>query len=308
MSLDASLDASLRPALDHLRGRLARGQLLLLVGAGASRWAGLPGWKELACALAAELAPALRAAVPDAAVRFRPPGPDDPLPTESWLRIGETYRRLCGEDRLRRKLAEVFATAGVDAAALPLHRELVRLSRALPALYTTNFDDLLERAFREAGEPVQVVADARDLDDWKFAERGGAFTPLFPIYKLHGTLDRPETVVLGEADYQRRLSLAAHPIDLRFASDVIGRDVLFVGYSFSDPNVRWIWSRLGDLGVQPKAWFLELGESSDLDVAWHLEHRIRRLDLRATDRTHPAELVEFLAALRERPLTPPSRR
>jgi len=64
---------------------------------------------------------------------------------------------------------------------------------------------------------------------------------------------------------------------------------------------RWaglpIWTRLEDMGVQPRAWFLELGDSSDLDIAWCRGHRIRRLDLHAGDWSRPAELVEFLAAL-----------
>ena len=40
-------------------------------------------------------------------------------------------------------------------------------------------------------------------------------------------------------------------------------EVLPVGDSFSDPNVRWIWTKLGDLGVRPVGGFLEIGASSD---------------------------------------------
>ena len=42
---------------------------------------------------------------------------------------------------------------------------------------------------------------------------------------------------------------------------------------------------------------MEVGDSSDLDIAWCRGHRIRRLDLHAGDWSRPAELVEFLAAL-----------
>ena len=58
------LSAELAPTLDHLAGRIARGDLIVLVGAGVSRWAGLPTWREVACTLARDLAPALRTAVP----------------------------------------------------------------------------------------------------------------------------------------------------------------------------------------------------------------------------------------------------
>ena len=303
--------------LEHLAGRIARGQLVVLVGAGASKWAGLPTWKEASCALARDLVPALRDAVPDASARFAPPGPDDPLSVDAYMKIGEAFRWVCGEERLERRLRSLFDASSIDASRLPLHRLLVRLADHVPAVYTTNFDDLLERAFAAAGKPFQVVAEARDLHEWRFDEIDGEYVARFPIYKLHGSLDRPHTLVLGESDFQRRQGLASHPIDLRFCSDVVGREVLLVGYSFSDPNVRWLWTKLRDLHVLPVAYFLELGRSTDLDVAYFLKDRVHRIDLHAEDRDSPAELLEFLEALLQRcgsgrraapDLTPPSRR
>jgi hypothetical protein len=317
------LSRDLEPTLDRLQGRIARGQLVVLIGAGASRWAGLPAWHEVIRALAADLAPALREAVPDADARFAPPGPDDPLSVDAYLKIAEAYRWVCGERRLEERLRELFDAGRVDAGALPLHALLVRLSHLVPAFYTTNFDDLLERAFTAHGRSHQVVAEARDLHRWRFDEVDGVFVPRFPIYKLHGSLDRPHTLVLGESDFHRREGLASHPIDLRFCSDVVGREVLLVGYSFSDPNVRWLWTKLRDLDVLPVAHFLELGASTDLDVAYFLKDRVFRIDLHARNADSPAELLEFLEALLARcegsgrraareaapsAVTPPSRR
>jgi SIR2-like protein len=305
--------------LDHLASRILHGDLIVLVGAGASRWAGLPTWKEVACVLAKELAPALRRAVPDAPLRFEPPDPDDELSTEQLVRIGEAFRFVCGEELLVERLRSLFDTSGIDPRSLPLHQLLVRLSRLVPAFYTTNFDDLLERTFVAAARPFQVVSEARDLHEWRYDELGGRFVARFPIYKLHGTLERPHTIVFGESDFQRRSDLAAHPIDLRFASDVVGRELLLLGYSFSDPNVRWLWTKLRDLAVLPPAWFLELGASTDLDVAYFIKDRVTRLDLEATDARRPRELLDFLERLLERcetavggrpapALTPPSPR
>ena len=72
------LSANLEPVLEHLAGQIRRGQLVVLVGAGASYWAGMPTWKAAICELAKDLAPALREAVPDAAFRFRRPPPTTP--------------------------------------------------------------------------------------------------------------------------------------------------------------------------------------------------------------------------------------
>lgn len=286
--------------LDRLFTRLARGQLLLLVGSGASRWAGLPSWREAVCALAEDLVPALRERVPRARARFAPPGPREPVPVEALLRIPEAHRWLRGEERLVEKLSQLFDTSRIDPADLPLHRELVRLSAFVPAIYTTNFDDLLEKAFEHAGRSFQVVAGPEDLHRWRFDEEGGRFTARFPIYKLHGTLGRPGTLVIGESDFLRRSDLAANPIDLRFCSDVMGRELLLVGYGFNDPNMRWIWTKLRDLEVPPVGWFLELGTSTDLERATMEMERMLRVDLDAGDPGRPAELLEFLGALADR--------
>jgi hypothetical protein len=285
---------------DRLFERLARGQLLVLVGAGASRWAGLPSWREAVTALAEDLVPTLQSKVPDALERFRPPAPGERVPVEALLRIPEAHRHLCGEARLVARLGELFDTSRIDPADLPLQQLLVRLSAFLPAIYTTNFDDLLERTFAWAGIPCQPVAAAEDLQDWKFEEAEGAYVPRFPIYKLHGTLGRPGSLVIGESDVLRRSDLASHPIDLRFCSDVMGRELLLVGYGFADPNMRWIWTKLRDLEVAPRGWFLELGTSTDLDRAVMEMERIVRVDLETDDPRHPPELLDFLGSLVER--------
>src|SRR5512138_1930480 len=153
---------SLAYAQSRLFDRLARGQRLLLVGAGASRWAGLPSWREAVSALADDLVPALREHVPDARERFVPPSPEDRIPVEALLRIPEAHRFLRGEARLVERLAQLFDTRDIDPAALPLQQLFVRLAPYVPALYTTNFDDLLERTFAWAGVPCQVVAGPDD--------------------------------------------------------------------------------------------------------------------------------------------------
>jgi hypothetical protein len=305
-----ALPTDLDPVLDHLAGRIARGQLVVLIGAGVSRWAGLPTWKEAMCTLAHDLVPALRVAVPDAAARFEPPSPHDPVPVDVFMKIGETFRRVCGDDRLVERLRSIFDASRIDVRRLPLHALLVQLSEHVPAFYTTNFDDLLERSFAARGKGFQVVAEAKDLDAWQYDRIGDRFVARFPIYKLHGSLDRPRTIVLGESDFQSREGLASHAIDLRFCSDVVGREVLLVGYSFSDPNVRWLWNKLRELGVLPVAHFLELGTSTDLDVAYFLEKRVHCIDLHARDRDGPRELLDFLGALLGRcgRVSPPSPR
>lgn len=118
-------------------------------------------------------------------------------------------------------------TAITDA---PILSALVSLKRCR-LYYTTNYDDFIERAFKLHGRLHQVVAIEAQM-----SVDGGAAE----IIKFHGDLDHPDKIVLTESDYERRLALRS-ALDRRFMSDLLGRVVLFVGYSFSDPNVSYLF-------------------------------------------------------------------
>jgi hypothetical protein len=65
------------------------------------------------------------------------------------------------------------------------------------------------------------------------------------IIKFHGDLDHPSEIVLTESDYEKRLSLST-ALDYRLRSDLLGRVLLFIGYSFRDPNVSYLFRLFTD--------------------------------------------------------------
>jgi len=121
------------------------------------------------------------------------------------------------------------------AAALeasPIHRELAALDKC-DVFYTTNYDDFIERAFELAGRPCSVVVSESHM--------GGRTTGgNCEVVKFHGDFSFPDRMVVTESDYQRRLSFET-PMDYRFRSDLLGRAILFLGYSFGDPNVAYLF-------------------------------------------------------------------
>jgi SIR2-like domain len=60
-------------------------------------------------------------------------------------------------------------------------------------------------------------------------------------------------MVLTESDYEERLSFNS-AMDLRLFSDLLNRTVLFIGYSFRDPNVAYLFRRIN-------SWFDKLPHS-----------------------------------------------
>lgn len=117
----------------------------------------------------------------------------------------------------------------------PIHRELAKL-RKCNLFYTTNFDDFIERAFAIHHRPYRAVAVEAEMGD------GGNSCE---IIKFHGDLNHPSEMVLSESDYEKRLSLSS-AMDYRLKGDMLGRVLLFLGYSFRDVNVSYLFRLISD--------------------------------------------------------------
>jgi hypothetical protein len=210
------------PIPEHLVQLITNRRVIPFIGAGVSAAHGLPGWTEMLERLVGEIG--------------SPVGPDeiaeacnhDPLQIAEYLflvagkQIGPLRHSLSG--MLRSDESPLRSSA---------HVELVNLGS--PQVYTTNFDELIEQTFRVLGRPVDVVALPRDV-----ARTHGDATE---VVKYHGDLRHEHTLVLTESQYYTRLEFES-PMDLKFRSDLLGRSVLFMGYSFRDINIRVIWFKL----------------------------------------------------------------
>jgi hypothetical protein len=144
----------------------------------------------------------------------------------------QLYRGAAGDARYFEFLQSQFGTDEGDAAALtPSHAELVRLP--IPELFTTNYDELIELTFKQAGVELEVSSTAQEFREHQ---------PTHPdrhLIKLHGTISRPETIVLTRDDYaasrKSRTEMFEH-----LAHEVHYVSFLFVGFSLSDPNFNVI--------------------------------------------------------------------
>jgi predicted NUDIX family phosphoesterase len=122
------------------------------------------------------------------------------------------------------------AATNDDILASPIHAELVKLDRC-SIYYTTNYDNFLERALGKSGRSTHITSSELNIGhDRTFVE----------VVKFHGDFNTPDQMVLSESQYMDRMRLES-PMDFKLRADILGRAVLFIGYSFRDPNVNYIF-------------------------------------------------------------------
>ncbi len=210
----------------ELRRLYRDGRVIPFIGAGASmavQWGSNgekhrgPSWRELV----------------DKAARLI--GADDP----ELLHMRGTDLQILEYMRIKRDTMQPLINwlhasmrpSDDDLRRSVLHRALAALSNC-QLIYTTNYDDFIERTMRLHNRAVMTIAAEHDLSQ-HLAETT-------QVVKFHGDFNRPETMVLSESDYERRMRLES-PMDLKLRSDALGRALLFIGYSFRDANVAYLF-------------------------------------------------------------------
>lgn len=198
----------------------ARGGGIVFLGAGLSMAAGYPDWNTLV--------QPLRAALPDC-----PPNASYPEVAQ-WYELGTSRARLM--QLLKRALDRP------DAKPTDVHRALVRLP--LKRIYTSNFDNLIEQTARELGLPLDVIVNGADLAQVEPDRRH--------LVKIHGDLAQVDSVTITSDDYELFASKKP-PLSNQLKADLQMYVVLFMGYSFSDDNLKLILAQARqEGGVAPR--------------------------------------------------------
>lgn len=183
----------------------------IFVGAGVSTGAGYPTWKKLLRDIGQELGV-------DA---------DDVLDLAALAQW--SVRKSAGRTRVNNVIrAEI-------APDKPIPEPLKTIAR-LPIrnIWTTNYDRLIERAFADINRPIDPISSAANL---AVRPRPGAAR----LFKMHGSIDNVNEVVIATDDYELyRLNRGAFLPLLQ--SHMTSFSMLFMGLSFTDPNVRHVLS------------------------------------------------------------------
>jgi hypothetical protein len=312
--MEAAVDAQ----LTTIAKAIADGRVVPLLGAGANlcarpsagSWAprpraGLPSGAELAAHLARNFS------YPD----------NEP---QDLARVSQFVALTAGSGPLYEELHEVLDG---DYPATPLHQFLASTPRALrekgsgpghQLIVTTNYDDVLERAFTAAGEPFAVASYVAD------GEQRGKFLHWQPdgeaividkpneyralsldeqtvILKIHGAVDRTnrdrDSYVITEdhyIDYLTRTDVSKL-VPVRLAAKLHKSHFLFLGYGLRDWNLRVILHRIwGEQRLKYRSWAIQL-HPQPIDREFWRQRDVDIIDARLEDCV--AQLEQRIAAL-----------
>jgi hypothetical protein len=151
---------------------------------------------------------------------------------EGPLDCAQLFRQTVGDANYREFLLAQFDSSRQPfTRTTPSHAALVRLD--LPLVFTTNYDELIEAAYLEAGLQLRV-----SISEAQFKARR-AEGPARHLVKLHGSIDQPDTIVLTRSDYAGARTGRREMLDF-LRSEMAETAFLFVGFSLSDPNFNLI--------------------------------------------------------------------
>jgi hypothetical protein len=203
--------------------------LVPFVGAGISRNANpdLPTWKELIEYL-------FQAAISsDSLIRDEQKELKELIGHGEYRQVAEFLKMVMPDDVFRELLNQRFDANESQPGAV--HRGLFRLKPTL--IITTNYDCMLEEPYVEMFHSYPRVITPEYPDGVAMALKGSPRnSQVTSIFKVHGTIHDPRSLVLTESDYHRLAF--QNPSYKRLLSIIfMTKTVLMLGFSFSDPDL-----------------------------------------------------------------------
>ena len=191
--------------IKNIRTAIDTNKLVVFAGSGISIDAGIPSWNELINEISSEI--------------------NIPNNEKDYLRIAQMYFNERQQKEFIEKIRSILKHKKIKHNEI--HEEIFKLNPE--HILTTNFDDLLDQVIKKESLPFSIVS--------KDAEFPYALNTNL-LVKVHGDLDNTDIVIKEDdyIDYSLNHPLIEAFIKSVFASKV----VLFIGYSFSDIDLKMI--------------------------------------------------------------------
>lgn len=215
--LDNSIEIFIR---DYVKA-LHEGSASIFVGAGLSVAAGFVDWSELMADIAQDL------------------GLD--IDRESDLVSLAQFH--INENRNRSKINQTILNEFVDQTELTDNHKIIA-HLPLRSIWTSNYDTLIEQSLASA----QKVADVKHTKEQLLTNHPNRDVI---VYKMHGDVNHSTSAILSKEDYERYPQTHGPFVDA-LTGELTTKTFLFLGFSFSDPNLDYVLSRLNQRFAEHK--------------------------------------------------------
>jgi hypothetical protein len=267
-----AVDLDVTRALDIIAAAIREQKCILFLGAGAHA----PPPRDSPHDYPEEQRPPLGAALSralaegcDLAGRFPGEDPDNLQRVALFYEIGGS----------RHQLVESVRSAVHDGKRpSPMLHALAEMG--FPLIITTNFDQHFETALGAAGRQPRIAVYTPNRDEPTVDHREPtADSPV--VFKIHGDITRPETIVLTDEDYiQFVLRMSSKdpydPVPLTLKFYLAGWTTVFLGYSLLDYNLRLLFKTLRwriDSANVPDMYSVDYHPDPLIFDVWHNQRR-----------------------------------
>lgn len=206
---------SIEKFVEDITSEMRERNVAIFAGAGMSVDAGFVNWKGLLKPLADELNL-------------------DVEKEYDLVRVAQYHVNHHGSNRNDLANAILNGFSSKQTRITENHRILARLP--IDTYWTTNYDTTIEDALRASGKSPDVKHDPKQLLQTLQGRHA-------VVNKMHGDVAHAGDAVLCKADYET-YHLSRGDFLTALAGDLLSKMFLFIGFSFSDPNLDYVLGRL----------------------------------------------------------------
>jgi hypothetical protein len=207
------MEREIKAFIDDFVTDLAAHNAAIFAGAGMSKAAGFVDWAEMLADIAKELGLEI---------------------DKEWDLISLAQYHVNEKDSRAKVTKKIISEFVEDIDLTENHRIIARLP--VSTYWTTNYDRLIENALREANRRPDVKHEVGQIFNTR-PKRDAV------VYKMHGDIDHATEATLTKEDYEHYHTTNEGFINA-LTGDLTTKTFLFIGFSFTDPNLDYVLSRI----------------------------------------------------------------
>ena len=248
---------------EKLLNKIRNNEVVLWVGAGFSKYAGVP--------MGAELVQKIKSSATQSEKELLSHYNTLPEVAEEFVKM---------RNNKKTELFSIIKNAlqvDINVSDLYVHNSLKNIPQ-IQTIITTNFDDLFERAY---GNDIEVI-----IRDESIAT---AFSSInsdkVKLFKIHSDFTNPDLIIITKSDYLKFFdSDIFRPLWTEIKSIIAKKSIFFVGYSFEDPNIQFIFDKIIDkLGQFGNECFLAIPQLPEYKQAYLATKNISYIPMSAEE-------------------------